>query len=149
MQPIDFRIFLIPLIGLPELSVTHSWPKLEYTRAVKLLLSKMSPKAKAAAKTRPKHIKGKYYHTIAGDQGADGVFGTAYGSRSRQNLTGRRTGNFAHVHQLSALYLARKPGLASVLDALRRYHLYCENNLHPSHVYGNGRQMPWLYVDGE
>ena len=133
--------------GFPGASVCHG--KQQYVKPVKMLLSKMSPQAKAAAKKRPGSIKGNYYYALAGDNAAESVFGTAQQSRARMNLVGRASGARAHVNQLAAYYLVRKPGLASVLNALKKYRLYAEDNLAPADAYGKSKKTPWLGVSQE
>ena len=133
------------LAGLPAGSVVHS--KQEYVRPVKIPLSKLSPKAKSAASKRSSQCSPRFYHTLAGDEAAEGWFGTCLGLRNRMNKHGRASNSNAHINQLEASFLAVRPGLASVLRALRVYREYAQGAMSPADAVGLKKKTDWLFKD--
>ena len=136
-------------LGLPHAAVVHG--SQEYVRAVKFLKSSLSPKAKAAVTKKPACNSSVYYHTLAGDNSVEGLFGTCQQSRARANLHGRASVNNAHVNQLAACYFTHRPGLASVLRALAVYRKYASACMDPASAScrkAGGLQVetPWLGV---
>ena len=117
----------------------------EYVKPVCTRISQLDPKTNAAVMKRPASSSSTHYHTLAGDNCAEGLFGTNQTSRTRMNLTGRRTGARAHINTLAAMYLVSNPGVDNVLKALGRYRAYAQAHMPPNQAYGKNATFKWLW----
>ena len=72
---------------------------------------------------------------LAGDQAAEGFFGTTKNTMTRFNLKGRACGKKGHVNFLSSAWLLREPGLDAVLKALRLHRLAVQDTVPPRLAY--------------
>jgi hypothetical protein len=128
---------------VPSATVVHS--KYEYVRPAKILLSSLPKKMrKKLVKQRPGQVSRVYYPTLAGDQAAEGLFGTVNNQMRRCNLTGRRNTKRAHINFLSSARLWIKPGLDSVLEAMSIYRRGIQDKIDPKKAYGKNVDTKWL-----
>ena len=127
---------------MPRASVTHG--KQEYLRPVKFKKSDFSAKVSQAVSKRPAANSSRYYHTIAGNNAAEGWLGNLTQLRSRLNKHGGRSTKRAMFNQLAASYLNRAPGLDRVLAAMRTYRLWAQDNRSPSEAFGKQLNVSWL-----
>ena len=129
-------------LNLPFATVTHGM--YQYVKPVKFKLSQLSKSVKARVMKRPASCSATHFYTLAGDNTAEGWFGTCASSRMRQGKQGRMAGRRAYLNQLSTSYLVKNPGLVSVLRALRLYREYAQDCMPPAAVYGPCKKTPWL-----
>jgi hypothetical protein len=127
---------------LPCAHVVHG--RQEYVRPVKFKKSELSPATLAAVRKRPAANSKHFYHTLAGDNAAEGWLGNLTRLRSRQNKHGGRATSQALLNQLAASYLNREAGLDRVIDALAAYRKYAQNHIAPAAAFGVKLDAPWL-----
>jgi hypothetical protein len=104
---------------------------------------KRAPSSKQSSRRHPatKHAKrassttlsssAKNVNLLGGDNAVEGLFGAITNGMSRTNLKGRRAGENAHVNQLSTAWLLRRPGLDSVLEALKVHRVKFQDAIDP------------------
>ena len=127
---------------LPWAHVVHG--KQEYVRPVKFKKSELSPATLAAVRKRPAAHSKHFYHTLAGDNAAEGWLGNLTKLRSRQNKHGGQATSRALLNQLAASYLNRETGMDRVLDALAAYRKYAQDHVSPAAAFGAKLETPWL-----
>ena len=130
---------------VPSATVVHM--RKEYVKPTKFLLSAMPAKLRRELlQTKPYQCSKVYYHTLAGDNAVEGLFGNTKNTLRRQNLTGRRTAKRAHINFLASARLLVQPGLHSVLEAFRIYREGMQDKVDPSKVFGKNLDLKWLGV---
>jgi hypothetical protein len=128
--------------NLPAAHVVHG--NQEYVRPVKFKKSDLSPATLAGISKRPAANSKNFYHTLAGDNAAEGWLGNLTKLRSRQNKHGGKATNRALLNQLAASFLNRASGMDRVLDALAAYRQYAQNHVAPAVAFGLKLEAPWL-----
>ena len=128
--------------GLPRASVTHG--RQGYLRPVKFKKSQLSEKTLQGISKRPAANSSVYYHSIAGNNAAEGLLGNLNKSRSRVNKHGGGATRNALLNQLAAAYMQRAPGLDKVLHAMKTYREYAQSTVAPAVAFGVKLDAPWL-----
>ena len=128
--------------GIPAASVTHG--KQEYLRPVKFQKSQLSGKTLRGLSKRPAANSSTYYHSIAGNNAAEGWLGNLQKLRSRLNKHGGAATKNALLNQLAASYLNRAPGMEKVFAAMKVYREHAQNTVAPAEAFGKKLKASWL-----